>query len=78
MSEYDVVVVAVLFAFHHAKVKTDQGWVYSIGDHTDGVDWRTLHEGEELHIWVSSGITRVLRAERKHAKNQRAGAPDSN
>lgn len=60
--EIEAKVLALVYDYHLAKIETADGNQYSITDHTEGVDWAELKEGQKVFCVIDSKLPRVLKA----------------
>jgi hypothetical protein len=56
-------VVALVPEFKLAKIRTADGWLYSINENTPGVRLSDLVEGQTVRATVTKRLARVLHAE---------------
>jgi hypothetical protein len=59
----DTTVVALIPEFHQASVRSPDGHLYAITKRTAGVEYQTLHEGQEVRCTITRRLPRVLAAE---------------
>jgi hypothetical protein len=58
----EATVIALVPEFHLAKIRTQDGHLYSLGEHTPGIVLSQVSEGQRYRCEVTKRLPRVLQA----------------
>lgn len=61
--EVRATVVALLPEFQQVQLRSADGHLFALTEHTSGVRWTSLHEGQQVQCTVTLRQPRVLRAQ---------------